>query len=288
MLLIPIRVVDKNIRYATNSPFRGEEVWSVRRPYLLNEFRFHVAHNAEAFICCQEVLHSQLLDIIADLNKTGDTWAYVGVGRDDGRQAGEYSPILYRTSVWKLIQSRTTWFSDTPDAPSKDKDAASIRALTYGMFEHIASGRRLAAFNTHLDDQSSEARLRAAKFISTSLSGTETLPTFLAGDFNSEPHEEAYQFLKNSSRALDAFEQLATNQRYGHYDTFTGFGFEEEPPKRIDYVFVTSASSSSADTALRVMNYGVLPNRFDDSVFNSDHRAVVVDLIMMGGKRDHC
>jgi hypothetical protein len=41
----------------------------------------------------QEVLHSQLEDLRALL---GDAYGWVGVGRDDGHRAGEYSPIFYR------------------------------------------------------------------------------------------------------------------------------------------------------------------------------------------------
>jgi hypothetical protein len=51
-------------------------------------------------IVSQEVLHNQLLDIQSLL---GPGWAYVGVGRDDGQKAGEYSPIFYNTSVQMLI-----------------------------------------------------------------------------------------------------------------------------------------------------------------------------------------
>lgn len=46
------------------------------------------------YIVSQEVLHNQLLDIQSLL---GPEWAYVGVGRDDGQKAGEYSPIFYNT-----------------------------------------------------------------------------------------------------------------------------------------------------------------------------------------------
>jgi hypothetical protein len=40
----------------------------------------------------QEVYYSQLLDLGALL---GPRFANVGVGRDDGKRAGEYSPIFY-------------------------------------------------------------------------------------------------------------------------------------------------------------------------------------------------
>jgi hypothetical protein len=56
--------------------------------------------NVPRCIVSQEVLHNQLLDILSLL---GPGWACVGVGRDDGQKAGEYSPIFYNTSVQMLI-----------------------------------------------------------------------------------------------------------------------------------------------------------------------------------------
>ena len=90
---LPIRLLTHNIRYATDSPFEGEEFWDVRKPRLIKELSFNTAHCAESFICLQEVLHQQLVDIITGLNSQKETWAFVGVGRDDGLEAGEYSPI---------------------------------------------------------------------------------------------------------------------------------------------------------------------------------------------------
>ena len=97
---ISIRVLTHNIRYATTAPFKGEELWTVRRQRLVNALRFNTAQNPEAFICCQEVLHEQLQDLLGALNSHGDRWEHVGVGRDDGKEAGEYSPIFYRPAVW--------------------------------------------------------------------------------------------------------------------------------------------------------------------------------------------
>lgn len=81
------------------------------------------------FICLQEVLHSQLVDILSDLNGVHNDqsedpprapfWAYIGVGRDDGQRGGEYSPIIYPVQTFELLHSETIWLSPTPDRPSK-------------------------------------------------------------------------------------------------------------------------------------------------------------------------
>lgn len=64
---LPVRLLTHNIRYATTSPFKGEKPWADRRPLLLNELKYNTLYNAESFICLQEVLHSQLIDIMGGL-----------------------------------------------------------------------------------------------------------------------------------------------------------------------------------------------------------------------------
>lgn len=294
---LPIRLLTHNIRYATNSPFKGEEMWSIRRPRLINELRFNTAHCTSSFICLQEVLHEQLLDILAGLNSDKKAWAYIGVGRDDGFQAGEYSPILYQPAIWMLQSCKTVWLSKTPDRPSKNWDAASKRILTIGVFRHRESRKKLIAMNTHLDDQGSQSRLEAAKIILTQVSqytteveGVPPWPVFLAGDFNSEPDQEAYKaMISDQSPMCDLQSLISENQRYGDSNTFTGFGHESSPPKRIDFLFLsrqhhhqspTNNSSNDKDNEWISQEYGVLPNRFEDGVYCSDHRAVVGDLLL--------
>ena len=317
---IPVRLVSHNIRYATTAPFKGEEPWVTRCPRLCNTLTFSARYCAETFLCLQEVLHGQLRDICAALNASPASrdgapdgssaaaaaeWAYVGVGRDDGRRAGEYSPILYRRGVWAVEEAQTIWLSETPDQPSRGWDAASVRILTVGVFAHRASGRRVVALNTHLDDQGARARVEAARMIlaaaarfSAPQQPRRPLPVFLAGDLNSEEGGEAYRRLNDKERSLlrDSRELVAPEGRYGNENTFTGFGHEtDDPPKRIDFVFLgprtavrgrrgEPAQEAAEEEALplwEVAAYGVLPNRFDDLVYSSDHRAVVTDVLLL-------
>ncbi|KAI9723438.1 MAG: hypothetical protein M1812_001322 [Candelaria pacifica] len=307
---VAIRILSHNIRYATEYPFRGEERWVIRRPKITNELRFSARHNAETFICLQEVLYDQLIEILGDLNLGADQaspladWTYIGVGREDGQSGGEYSPILYRRSIWKLKDLRTIWLSKTPDRPSKSWDAASTRILTIGVFQHITSKKSVVAMNTHLDDQGAESRYEGAKIIldeikkycsDTMNKAEQQTPVFLAGDFNSEPNQEAYQLLnRDDSLVKDLCDLVAEKDRYGHCDTFTGFGFEKEPKKRIDFLFLgprqaveevevsTTGNEMSTQTAALwgVEGYSILESRFDDGIYNSDHRAVVGDVYL--------
>lgn len=277
-LALPIRLLTHNIRYATHSPFKGEELWTVRAPRLINELSYNTLHNPEAFICLQEVLHSQLIDILNTLNgkySGQDEWASIGVGREDGQSAGEFSPILYRPAIWELKDFQTLWLSETPDRPSKGWDASSTRILTMGFFEHKESGKHLVAMNTHMDDQGSIARLEGAKLIVRTMEKLGPTPIFLAGDFNSEPDEEAYGVLNSSGSPVhDLRDSISSTTRYGDENTFTGFGYGKEPVKRIDFLFLTKGSHWNPQ------GYAVLANKFEDGVYNSDHRAVVGDVLM--------
>jgi endonuclease/exonuclease/phosphatase family metal-dependent hydrolase len=133
--------------------------------------------------------------------------------------------------------------------------------------------------NTHLDNEGSRSRLEAARIILKKVQELKNSDLvsgiFLAGDLNSEENQEAYQELTSS--LLDAYKQVPSSHRFGDSITWTGFGYEDEPRSRIDYVLVSQESSRQK---LKVAGYAVLPNQFDNSVLSSDHRAVVADLIL--------
>lgn len=249
---------------------------------MISELNFNTYHYPETFVCLQEVLHSQLVDIVSGLNASGKKWAYIGVGRDDGHEAGEYSPIIYQTAVWELMDWKTMWLSETPDRPSLGWDAACIRLLTIGRFRHLETKKQLVAMCTHLDHIGHKARLESAKIILDQVDSfeNETDGIFLAGDFNSAPDTEAYQHLtRDDSSMYDLRSSIPEEQRYGHTLTYTGFGYEPDPQQRIDFLFLNrKAKTSSEKSGWTSKQYAVLENKFEDGVYNSDHRAVVGDV----------
>ena len=282
---LAIRLYTHNIRYATSYPFKNELPWTKRAPLIIRSIRFHTLHNPESLVCLQEVLHNQLLDILEGL---GPEWAHVGVGRDDGNKAGEYSPILFRCSVWSIQSYETIWLSPTPDKPSRGWDASNKRILTSALLRHWKSGQSVLALNTHLDDQGSLSRLESAKIIVAHIASRQQqfhssqpqqeplckLPIFLAGDFNSTPDEEAYLLLATEeSPLLDMRSTVGRSERYGHENTFTGFESRPVDQKRIDFLFLSKE-------CWHVQGYGVLETRFEDGVYSSDHRPVVGDVAL--------
>ena len=99
--------------------------WADRKHLVIAQYLHETRFVPGALLGLQEVLRSQLLDILDGLNQHSEPtdWEYIGVGRDDGKDRGEMSPILYRSSVYRLIKFTNLWLSETPDVPSKGWDA---------------------------------------------------------------------------------------------------------------------------------------------------------------------
>ena len=67
------------------------------------------------------MLKNQLDDLQSLL---GPSYAHVGVGRDDGKAKGEFSPIFYDSDKFEQVDWDTIWLSPTPGrVASKGWDA---------------------------------------------------------------------------------------------------------------------------------------------------------------------
>ncbi|KAK0727411.1 Endonuclease/exonuclease/phosphatase [Lasiosphaeria miniovina] len=273
------RIVTLNVRYATKSPVPGEEPWSVRAPKLCAQFAFIASGHTSVFLCLQEVLYSQLIDIQSYL---GPSWSHIGQGRDDGRLAGEFSPIFFRADTWDCVRNQTFWLSPTTDVPSRGWDAALNRIVTTGSFRNKETGTAVAIMSTHLDHQGQIAREESARLLLTLArdwtdnrgDGRSRAPLFLGGDFNSTPSGKAYTALTLPGSGMsDISELVPQSLKYGNPDiTYTSFGESWERPRKIDFLFVQERLN------LKFVAFGILSNKFDDGVYLSDHRPVVADL----------
>lgn len=213
----------------------------------------------------------------------GSSWAYIGLGRDDGVSAGEFSPIFYDSDLWKCERNKTQWLSPTPYKPSRGWDAALPRIVTMGQFRHWRTGTQVVVLSTHFDHQGTQARKESARLIlrltdewtrsANSEKSQVKHPIFLGGDFNSTPSDEAYLTMTAPGTGMtDISTMVPQQQRYGNELTYSSFGENGEVPKRIDFLFVKDTSD------IDFVTFGVLANRFDDGIFLSDHRATVADL----------
>ena len=261
----PLRVMTFNIRYDT--PNDGPNAWPHRRDWVAALIRYH---EADA-IGVQEALVHMLEELDARL----PGFARVGVGRSDGRQAGEFSAILYRTARLDLLESGTFWLSPTPEAAgSKGWDAAIERVATWARFRDRATGCSHIHLNTHFDHVGVIARRESALLIRQRLGAMAGgLPVVVTGDVNADPASEPYRILTTDSAGVpgpvlrDAF-AVSREGHYGPTSTWTAFR-AIEPGRRIDYILV------SADVG--VGKHAILPDRWDDR-FPSDHLPVLASL----------
>ncbi|MFZ4632649.1 MAG: endonuclease/exonuclease/phosphatase family protein [Saprospiraceae bacterium] len=252
------RVMSWNIRY--DNPLDGPDAWSLRRERVCGLIRYQ----APEIFGIQEGLEQQVKYLQTELQAYG----MVGVGRDDGKSAGEYCALFYRKDRFKALDSGTFWLSPSPEIPSKGWDAALNRICTYAVLKDLQSGKEIVVFNTHFDHVGETARLRSAQLLLEKINAIK--PTgraaLLLGDLNTEPESAPIQTLAQSMR--DARKACQTAP-YGPEGTFNGFRPATAPlGNRIDYVFVQQ---------LTVLQYAVLSEQ-ELGRYPSDHLPVLAVL----------
>jgi endonuclease/exonuclease/phosphatase family metal-dependent hydrolase len=281
-----LRIITFNIRYAASAS-TYEQPWSVRGPLVIDQVSATANTTTTTtgtvpIIGMQEVLHEQLVDITAGL---GPEWRYIGTGRDDGAEAGEYCPLFYRSDRVTLLDSAQKWLSPTPDVPSYWPGAGSRRYVLVGVFEDKATGRRFIAANTHLDNARSEARSEGVRILLGVIRAVQKkwgssggdLPVTLSGDFNSQPGEDAYKAMVDDGYLEEVYTLADEKVRFGPYETYTGFVPDEVPEvrQRIDFIWVGPNATATWD----VLRYEVVDNVVD-GVYISDHRSVFSDVAL--------
>jgi endonuclease/exonuclease/phosphatase family metal-dependent hydrolase len=264
----PMRVMSFNLRY--NNTGDGPNSWPYRKAWVAQLIRFHDAD----VVGVQEALSGML----ADLDTLLPEYARIGVGRTDGKMAGEYSAILYKRDRLDVLEQQTFWLSPTPEVPgSKGWDAALERIATWGRFRDRATGCVYVHLNTHFDHIGEHARQESARLIRERLATIDAagLPLVMTGDLNSRPTSVAYRIFTRDTIA-NAFPPLVDAMkasREGHYgppsSTVSGFRGIGREGDIIDYVLVSPL--------VEVQKHGILPDSWD-SRFPSDHLPVLSTL----------
>ena len=256
-----LRVMTFNIRFGTAED--GENSWPKRR-----ELVFDVIRNYQPTVLgVQEALRFQL----DELSREFPHFAEIGVGRDDGRQAGEYAAILFDARELELLEQGTFWFSDTPDQPgSLTWSSEFARICTWAHLQDKTSGKEFYMYNVHWDHQSVPSRQNSADLLLDRIAerADTSVPVVVMGDFNAgEKTPEIRKLLSDPQcKLVDSFRALhpeATNVR-----TFHGFHGEETGAK-IDSVLVSPQWHVRAAEIVRANANGRYP---------SDHYPVTATL----------
>ena len=209
-----------------------------------------------------------LLNQIQYIDSSLINYDYVGVGRDDGKEKGEFCAIYFDTTRYVLLKNSTFWLSETPETISVGWDAALERICTYGLFKDRITKKEFWVFNTHFDHMGIIAREKSSGLILKRIKkiNRQSLPVILMGDFNAIPNSPPVEeILTELSDAL----QISTEKLHGPGGTFNGFNEDLPIEKRIDYIFTKN---------LKVLSYTHVNDRLENNRHISDHLPVMIKI----------
>lgn len=268
----PLSVMTFNIRYGTAND--GENRWTNRRDMLYALLK----SEKPDLIGLQEALRFQVDEILAAV----PGYAAVGVGRDDGKAAGEMSAILYRTNRFYVAASGTFWFSDTPETPgSKTWGNRITRISTWARFVE-RDGRAFSHYNLHLDHESQPSREKSTALLLERIKAraVPTEPVIVTGDFNTGEANAALKVLVGPGGPaavpatgdaappfIDTFRALHRDEK--EVGSFSAFTYGATTGDKIDYVLVQPGTKVLSAGIVRTSQGGRYP---------SDHFPVVATI----------
>ncbi|KAM9985830.1 hypothetical protein ACTFIZ_002121 [Dictyostelium cf. discoideum] len=286
-----LRAVSYNIRF--DNPSDKQNSWVHRKMLVFSNISFLKAD----IIGFQECLFHQIKDIKENLNNNYEmSYDFIGVGREDGNEKGEFSPIFYNTKKIELVHSHQFWVSETPyKVGSKSWNTACTRIVTWGLFKQKKTNKSFYFLNTHLDHHSDLARCEGTMLIKSFIATLKPqIPLILVGDFNSNDYQKPIENLLSSTIDINfaikyiqlleipirddiAFQTLfntktIANCKIGPDPTFTGFDCTYS--ETIDYIFINQQFKAKTFVVFNNHPSKVTKN----STIASDHFPIVADL----------
>lgn len=264
---VTFKTMTYNIRY--NNPDDGINAWPNRVDLvdaMLNE-------KSPDILCTQEVLKDQF----DALSKMLPNYTAIGVGRIDGKEAGEYNALYIKNARFEILKSATFSLSEIPDSIGvKGWDSACCRIATWAFLKDKNTGKQLFALNTHLDHIGVVARRESIHLIKSRIkdilkeNDAVGCPVQITGDFNCTPSDEPYLLMTEENEMISSDQLVEVTK--GPQWTFHAFGHVPEAKRtQIDYVFVNNKLAVDSYETI-----GEKPN--EKGVYISDHLPVLVTL----------
>ncbi len=255
-----INIASYNVRYDNNRDTGN--LWVDRLPKIASLIQYH---NFD-IIGVQEGLYHQLNGLKQALGE----FEYYGIGRDDGKIAGEFSAIFFKKNRFAIIDKGNFWLSTSPDMPSKGWDANIKRICTWVKLNDIQLGKTFFVFNVHFDHEGYMARRESSKLILQKIKAIAlNSPVILTGDFNGDHDSEWYKTIQASSVLKDAY--FLVDKPYALNGSFNGFNTTTIKTGIIDHIFVTEH--------FKVSKYGLLTDTYFGK-YPSDHFPVAITVGM--------
>ena len=243
----PLTVMSFNIRYGTAND--GDNHWLKRRDQLFDLLR----EQHPDVVGLQEALHGQIEEILQAV----PGYDYVGVGRSDGRRAGEYAAILFTSSRLRVRRSDTFWFSDTPGVVKSTSWGNQIERICTWAYVEDRDGPPFYLYNVHLDHQSQPSREKSVALLLARIAARDPkAPAVVTGDFNAGEANPAAQAMLAGFR--DSFRVLHSDATEA--GTFNGFKLGQTGGEKIDFVFVEPGTEVLAAEIVRSSRDGRYPS----------------------------
>lgn len=155
----------------------GPNVWANRKAAVCEMLHYY----SPDLLGLQEVCPNQMDDLKAGL----PDYEALGVGRDDGKYMGEHSPVFFKKSRYKLIKHGDFSLSETPEVfGTKGWDASYNRVCSWAILKDLKSGKKIAFFNTHLDNDGQVARREGIRLILNRMKEyAPGLPAIITADY---------------------------------------------------------------------------------------------------------
>lgn len=278
----PIKAVSWNIRLDT--PHDAELAWPHRAGNVIRQLQ----QQQPDIVGLQEVMFHQLVRIESAM----PGYQRIGVGRDDGKNVGEFSPLLIRSSRFAVKDSGTFWFHPSwlPDAPTQHGpeqigseligsgligklgwDAALPRICSWALLQDKRSGKALRVLNLHLDHQGALARRESVQLIAAKINHwqqSSNAPVIIMGDFNPAAGDGLLaQIQKSLPQYQDALELTAKPQ--GPSYSFIPWRGTEADAVRLDFMLLRGDQ-------FKVPAAGIIAD--GPPTRNSDHLALWAEL----------
>ncbi|KAJ3299825.1 hypothetical protein HK104_006759 [Borealophlyctis nickersoniae] len=272
----PLRITTFNIRYGSAQD--GSNSWANRQQLLYKT----VDRLRPDILVLQEAEHFQIVDIIGGLQYL--KFEYIGVGRDDGHERGEYAPILYNPSIFRPTASGTFWLTDGDSShPGPPAWGAPLpRICTWAAFEFTQElNRAFVVFNCHLDHQSRLARVKSAEMIAKRITeewAGKGWPLFVTGDFNNLSDSADEIKVMGQAGFADSFEVAARRSTEedlprgitkGTFHGFTGRALTGTP--KMDFIWM------NANANAKVVDAGIF-REGENGRWPSDHFPVFASI----------
>lgn len=250
-----------NLRY-DNASDTGN-LWRDRVKVIAPMARFH----GFDILCTQEGLSNQLEDLAAALPEYGK----YGVGRDDGKDAGEHSAIFFNRDKFALIDFGDFWLSQTPEKPSMGWDARCCKRLcTWIRLKTLPAGNTIFVFNAHFDHEGVVAREQSSLLVLEQIKRIAGAnPVIFTSDLNGGRTSSWYTTIARSGLVDDTYTKSQVVYQFN--PTYQSFGAKLQGNEVIDHIFASHAFS--------VERWGVLSDSYHGK-YPSDHFPVLAELIL--------